>query len=229
MGSQMKRLVRNCFKSVSFSVIIIGLSSTLLGFGVYGLSQINYKFDPLILVPSNSYFTRFLNTNDENFSPLRGYKPKVYIANFNSSHLENLAWLDTQLAKLVKEKRILEDYNSWWRDFVSYSDNRFNEINSWKNLTNDEFLDLLSDFLYSSSGSQYQNNFKFEQELRCGQPAPKINVFSMNIEFVAFDGPSEHVPGKTKIDSILYQSQLPDAISFNKIYLAWETDTIIGE
>ena len=51
---------------------------------------------------------------------------------------------------------------------------------------------------------------------------------SLEIEYVAFDGPDEHVPGKSKIDSILLQSQLPDAFSFNKIYLAWETDTIIG-
>merc|ERR1711902_351109 len=47
--------------------------------------------------------------------------------------------------------------------------------------------------------------------------------------YLAFDGPKQHVPGKTKIDSLLLQSQLPGAFSFNKIYLAWETDTIIGK
>lgn len=50
----------------------------------------------------------------------------------------------------------------------------------------------------------------------------------LEIEYVAFDGPDEHVPGKSKIDSMLQQSQLPDAFSFSKIYFAWETDTIIG-
>ena len=57
---------------------------------------------------------------------------------------------------------------------------------------------------------------------------PFLQVSSLEIEYLAFDGPKQHVPGKTTIDSLLSQSQLPGAFSFNKIYLAWETDTIIG-
>ena len=57
---------------------------------------------------------------------------------------------------------------------------------------------------------------------------PYLQVSSFEIEYLAFDGPSEHVPGKGKIDSLLEESGLEGAFSFNKIYLAWETDTIIG-
>jgi len=223
-----KSTLRCCISSVSYSIIVIGISSCFLGAGSYGLSQINYKFDPLILVPTNSYFTRFLTVNDENFNPLRGYKAHIYIGSFNSSHLENLAWLDSKLEKLVKENIILESYNSWWKDFVDYSDDQIGKKNSWIDLNEETFPNMLSKFLFSKSGSRHQNSFKFESILGCGEPAPKIMVTSLEIEYVAFDGPDEHVPGKSKIDSILLQSQLPDAFSFNKIYLAWETDTIIG-
>jgi len=146
--------------------------------------------------------------------------------NINSSHLEKLEWLDTKLDDLVSSRRVLERYNFWWKDFTTFTEKR--EVESWRNISNSEFQMLLSDFLFSNTGSKYQKNFHFETELECGSQAPDILVTNLEIEYFAFDGPREHVPGKTELDSILLDSQLPGAFSFNKIYLAWETDTIIG-
>lgn len=159
---------------MSYSIIVIGISFCFLGVGSYGLSKINYKFDPWILAPTNSYFTRFLSVNDEYFSP--HYKAHIYISSFNSSHLENLAWLDSKLENLVTENVILESYNSWWKDFVDYSDDQIGRKNSWTDLNEETFPKMLTKFLFSKSGSSHQNSFKFESILNCGEPAPKIMV-----------------------------------------------------
>ena len=228
--SEIKNFIRNalesCISSVFYSAIVICLSSGLLAVGVYGLIQIKYNFDPLVLVPSDSYFSRFLEVNDQFFSPLRGYKANIYFEKINSSHLENLDWVNQRLDHFVGEKQVIEKFNFWWPEFLEYMDRK--SIVQWRNMTNEDFHSILADFLFSKSGSRYQKDFVFEDELKCGSPAPPILVSSLEIEYVAFDGPREHVPGKEKIDSILRNSLLPGAFSFNKIYLAWETDTIIG-
>ena len=220
-------LLESCFSSIYFIVTIIFLSSTLLALGVFGLININYKFDPLILVPSDSYFTQFLDVNDEYFSPLRGYKANIYTGHFNVSHLESMDWLDKQLSALVTEKKVLESYNSWWRDFTDFFHR--DDINaSFQNLTDESFSSVLSDFLFSKSGSHYRHSFELEEDLQCGSPVGNISATSFEIEYLAFDGPGEHVPGKGTIEALLRQSGLEGAFSFNKVYLAWETDTIIG-
>ena len=44
-----------------------------------------------------------------------------------------------------------------------------------------EFSHALSDFLFTSKGLIYQGDFQFEEDLKCGQPAPKIKVRSRGI------------------------------------------------
>lgn len=229
--SDIKKVIRNalesCISSVFYSAVVICLSSGFLAVGVYGLIQIKYNFDPLVLVPSDSYFSRFLEVNDQYFSPLRGYKANIYFEKMNSSHLEKIDWVNQRLENLVAERQVIEKYNFWWKEFLGYMDRK--SIVQWRNMTNHDFHKILADFLFSQSGSRYQKDFVFEDELSCGTSTPPILVSSLEIEYIAFDGPKEHIPGKAKIDSILNDSQLQGAFSFNKIYLAWETDTIIGK
>ena len=172
----MRKSAEFCISSIIYCAIIITISCGLLGVGIYGLTQINYKFDPLVLVPSNSYFTRFLEVNDQYFSPLRGYKANIYFESINSSHLESIDWLDNKLATLVENNEVLESYNSWWKDFTQYVDEEQGGLHMWKNLTNETFPLVFSDFLFSNSGSKHQKFFEFDTELRCGIKAPKILV-----------------------------------------------------
>ena len=85
----------------------------------------------------------------------------------------------------------------------------------------------MSNFLYTKSGSKFQGNFNFESSLKCGSPAPRILASSLEILYLPLDGPSQHGPARAAIEELLSTSGLPGAISFNKIYLSWETDQII--
>ena len=98
--------------------------------------------------------------------------------------------------------------------------------------------------MFSSYGSKFKINFKFDGEVQCSHPAPAIlvclqlwanqwSVFTFkatkfDIEYFPFDGPEEHVPAKDMIDHLIAKSGLQNAFTFVKVYAAWETDKIIG-
>ena len=52
LSEVMKNVLRRCISSLYFTLLVLALSAGLLAVGVFGLTQIKYKFDPLILVPS---------------------------------------------------------------------------------------------------------------------------------------------------------------------------------
>jgi len=63
------------------------------------------------------------------------------------------------------------------------------EKNSWIDLNEETFPNMMSKFLFSKSGSKHQNNFKFEGILECGEPSPKIKVkiyFKTKVFFCLF-------------------------------------------
>ena len=221
-----RNLVRHCYRSLAFRVIVIAVSSAALCVGVFGFTKIEYKFDPVILVPAESYLTKFVERRNSDLPTASGFPAKVFTGEINVTHLELLNRVHLQLENIVKEGNILESYDSWWKHFMLFIDKK-TEFQTWHNLTEEDFQLAISDFLFSKSGSKFQNNFNFLTELKCGSPAPPILASSLQISYFPFDGPSQHGPAKAAIERVLADSNLPDAITFNKIYLPWETDSII--
>ena len=70
---------------------------------------------------------------------------------------------------------------SWWDDLKDYANNKKN-ISEWRDFaTFKDFPMLLADFLFSSEGTKYQSNFKWEGILACNVPAPNILVRCISI------------------------------------------------
>ena len=219
-------LVRSCYSSPVFRVLVVALSSGLLAGGLYGFTKIEYKFDPVELVPAESYFSRFIERKNTELASASGYSAQVFTGEINGTHLQHLSLLHSQLDRIVAEENILESYQSWWSHFLDYLHQR-TEFPSWRDLTEADFQLVMSDFLHSKSGSKFQGNFNFESSLECGSPAPRILASSLELLYLPFEGPSQHGPARAAIEELLSSSGLPGAISFNKIYLSWETDQII--
>ena len=225
--SQFRRgLVRGCYSSSVFRVLVLTLSSALLAGGLYGFTKMEYKFDPNVLVPSESYFSKFLERMNTDLPSSSGYRAQVFTGEINRTHLEQISLLHSQLERIVLEGNVLESYQSWWSHFTHYLHQR-TDFSVWQNLTQEDFQLVMSDFLHSKSGSKFQGNFNFESSLECGAPAPRILASSLEILYLPFQGPSHHGPARATMEDLLSSSGLPDAISFNKIYLSWETDQII--
>ena len=225
-SQSLRDLARSSYSRPVFRVLVLTLSSAILAGGIYGFTKIEYKFDPNDLVPSNSYFSKFLERKNSELASSSGYGAQVFTGEINGTHLQQISFLHSQLDRIVQNKDILESYESWWNHFLDYLDQR-TEFKSWQNLTDDDFHLVMSNFLYTKSGSKFQGNFNFESSLKCGSPAPRILASSLEILYLPFDGPSQHGPARAAIEELLSSSGLPGAISFNKIYLSWETDQII--
>ena len=109
-----------------FRVLVLLLSSAALAVGVLGLTKIEYKFDPVLLVPAESYFTKFTEIKNAELPSVSGYTAQVFTGEINGTHLEQLSRVHSQLDNIVKEGTFLESYESWWTPFVVYIEKSVN-------------------------------------------------------------------------------------------------------
>ena len=73
-------------------------------------------------------------------------------------------------------------------------------------MTKSEFSMVLSDFLHSSEGARFKTDFEFDGELVCGEPAPPIRVSKFSVGFFQFSGPSQHIPAKHALETLVNNS-----------------------
>ena len=59
-GRRLKLLPR-LLALLCFQVIVLLMTATLLGFGGYGTNEIEVKFDPINLIPKNSYLRNWFD------------------------------------------------------------------------------------------------------------------------------------------------------------------------
>ena len=106
----------------------------------------------------------------------------------------------------------LESKNETWQDFA----------------TEEDFPQMLTDFLFSRQGTRSKSDFRFNGTLECGSPAPPILATKFRVLYLQLNGPEEHLPARRAVDQAVAAEFGNSAFSFNKIYAAWETDEIIG-
>ena len=67
-------------------------------------------------------------------------------------------------------------FDDWWPELKQYALDKKN-FTKWQDFANPEdFPKLLTDFLFSSYGSKFKQNFKFAGDLICNNDAPMIMV-----------------------------------------------------
>lgn len=72
--------------------------------------------------------------------------------------------------KLEDTVLVDNELETFYFDFMNFVNNQ--------SLTDAEFNEKLTEFLFTT-GMRYQNLFKFEEKLKCGDPAPKIKLMTM--------------------------------------------------
>ena len=89
---------------------VLLISLVLLGFGIWGTCQINVEFDPVLLMPTDSYLRKFYHQREVDF-PTSGWDGRMIVGNFNISNLEdveNLVRLREDLKALEEDANILD-------------------------------------------------------------------------------------------------------------------------
>ena len=209
-----------------FKVLTLLITLAFLSVGVWGTSMMKHKFDPVLLLPGDSYLREWVDIHS-NLYPENGWTAEVYSEHLNHTHLESIDQLVAGFEGL-KEVGGLRSVNSWWSKIQEYAKQTTN-YSSWQEFATEErFPMILSDFLFSSAGASFKNSFVFETPLVCSQPAPPIAASKFSIEYFFMDDPDEHIPARRAVTSLLEVSRAPYTFSHSKVYAAWETDQIIG-
>jgi len=213
--------------SLVFKIAVISSTLGMLCVGVWGSLNIRQEFDPTLLLPADSYLRDFLSYHDKLF-PDNGWTAYIYTQKFDHTDLYKLEDLTNKLTELQTSKTHIGDVDCWWTELKKYSEEKTNFTNWQEFAQEDKFPIIFSDFLFSSYGSNFKPNFKFDGELICNQPAPPVVASKFKIDYLIFTGPEEHIPAKRKIEELVKASNLSGAFSHVQVYAAWETDEIIG-
>jgi len=227
LGAAVVKLYSKLLSSTIFKILILMMTLIFVGIGSWGWIDIKQKFDPFLLLPSDSYLREWIRAQN-NFYPEDGWVASVYSGKISYKDLNEIDALVSDLEELQNTGLSLRGFDTWWTKLKEYANDKTN-FTSWKDFANeDDFQMILSDFLFSSYGSKYKPNFKFESELVCNEKAPEIKASKFDIFYYSFKGPEDHIPARTEVTQVIESAKSPYTFSHCKVYAAWETDEIIG-
>ncbi|XP_055549152.1 patched domain-containing protein 3-like [Wyeomyia smithii] len=208
--------------------LIIVAVITMTGLNIQSLLKLRQKFDPNWFIPEDTYFSKFITKNKEQY-PNSGFEASLLFGDYNyTAHMKDLIQLTKELENRTD---ILNSVSSWavpFQDFVyTYYDIDVDE----EELSDKKFRDYLSKFLFSHDGGRFQMNFKFKTKLKCGKPAPNITVTTIDFRFRPFKERDEYLPAKHAVESMLATNRINNEDHFStlwaKIFANWVTDEII--
>nr|XP_022901687.1 protein patched homolog 1-like [Onthophagus taurus] len=210
--------------------LLIGLITIiLLGFSIESTFKLEQRFDPMWFIPTESYFNKYIRQR-KSYYPHIGVEAAMYVGGVNYTHeMKNLLRMNDVL---INSTDMLYGVRSWVPAYTNYVFEKTN-VNLYHDvLPEDEFHKHLTDFLYTN-GTNFQANFQFKTNLKCGEPAPKIEVSSVDFRLQNYKGPEEHLPVMRKLIHLTDNSNLTtgDKRSFiwSLVFASWITDEVIDE
>ncbi len=183
-----KSLLRSAFRAYGnvltkfqVKVVVLIFSCGLLAFGVWGLTQLETRFDFKWFINEGTYVRDFLDKKDEYF-PSTGIKGTVYIADvpkFNEkmSTVKRMGEEFAAMDILVDGLSSKEGFYVAFEDFIDgklANDSLFpeNEV-----LEEQEFRRYLGEFLFTV-GPHYQKAVHFKGNLTCQEETPPLRMIS---------------------------------------------------
>ena len=89
--------------SVIFKCLVTVFTLGMLAVGIWGSVLIRQKFDPVLLLPSDSYLREWLNVHDELY-PDNGWGAEIFTAEFDHTDLHKFEELTNKLEELKNAK-----------------------------------------------------------------------------------------------------------------------------
>lgn len=230
----LQKLFSLFYKNVVFTIpgkaIVILFTLIMTGFSIQAVLKLEQRFDPRWFVPEGNYYKQFLE-NHEFFYPNEGNAAMVFLGKMNyNAEFKELH----NLAQVVKNESYVKDFETWVEPFHSYVLSNFKRdlANSSSVVTDEQFKQYLSRFLFSSIGGRFQINFKFSDRFNCGQQTPNITASTMSFKFSRFMGPEQYIPAMNHVKDIVKSSNITSGDGYrsvwSKVFANWVTDEIIA-
>ncbi|KAG7160185.1 NPC intracellular cholesterol transporter 1-like 1 [Homarus americanus] len=192
----------------------------------WGLSNLRQEFDPVWFLPQDSYLYNFF-IKQKYYFPSSGEQGSVYFG--NTSLLSELSKLEELTLQLKNTKTVL-DVDSWYDKYKHYWRKQGYAVPDPQQ-TEEEFLDQLSQFLYSPSGSPYRaRNFRFSSELNCTQTAPAVTASSIDYRHTSLSTSSEEIQAMESVRKVVRDMNFTSYVkAWSRAYGEWETNQVITE
>ena len=203
-------------------------SFSLVGVCSWGVTQIPVELDYTAFLPSDSDLFKWFQWDAELF-PREGEEGRVYMA--GSLH-HRLTDIDSLLEEFENKAEYIKSVDGWYPGFKEYVNKHFLQDRPLPShrIEEEEFSQLLTQYLFSPSGSRYQPNFQFSSDLVCGQPAPPILVSSLGFVHPKLTGG----PGAAHLAAMQWVKEMVakipgDAFPMAQAYSRWEVDEVVVE
>lgn len=225
--------------SVPAKITVLLVAAVITGIGIWGNVLLKQEFQIRWFFPKGSSLDLFFDKSEEYF-PNTGFRVTVFLHEIDYG--TDLARVQAFVDDLRNQTDIVNEVDSWTDNFVKYVNNHFvpssadseHRLPALK-MNSSLFNDRLSQFLHSPNGGKYRARFKFDGELKCGEPAPELMLTDLTFLHLKFSGPSEHVPAMNRVKNLIavhltnISASGRGAFPFSKIYPSWETDEVISE
>ncbi|KAL7023845.1 hypothetical protein ACKWTF_012813 [Chironomus riparius] len=210
-----------------FGKIAVILSVVAItGFSIHRLLLIKQKFDPMWFIPSKTYFYEYVMEHRE-YYPNRGFEAGVYMNNLN--YTADLSKIILMAKEIENQSEILSNVQAWPIKFQDFVLSLYEIDLMTYRLSDAEWKDYLSKFLFSVDGGKFQANFRFTDKLICGQPASDILISSITYTYFRFDDRDEFIPARASIENIVKSLNFSqnDVFVWGRVFANWYTDEII--
>ncbi|XP_037793998.1 NPC intracellular cholesterol transporter 1 homolog 1b-like [Penaeus monodon] len=207
-------------------IIVIVVTAAVVAVSGWGLSNLRQEFDPIWFLPQDSYLYNFF-VKQKYYYPSSGEEGTVYFGNI--SLLAEMPKIE-ELVKQLNENEYVAEVDSWYPAYKKYWEKQGISVPDPEQ-TEDGFLDQLSQFLHSPSGSPYRSrNFRFSSELICYEKAPPVTASSMNYKHKLLKSSQEKSKAMEDVKAIVRNANFTGYVRpWSRAYAGWETDQVIEE
>jgi predicted RND superfamily exporter protein len=202
-------------------IVVLAAAAGLTAGGVYGLTQLQQKFDPVWFLPPSSYIAEWFTANAAYF-PTEGESVTVYFTGIDwPSESAKIGLLEEELRKEIS---LVSKVDSWYDKFTLFvkEQTMYNET---------DFDNLLTYYMFTPpAGFPDQAKFRFEddRQLECGEPAPPILLSTIGFTHTRLDDRDAQIAALNRIKDMIDAAGFSgNAFPMAREYSTWETNEVI--
>ncbi|XP_031837456.2 patched domain-containing protein 3 [Nomia melanderi] len=220
------KLYTHVVLTVPGKILIVLITIVAASAGIMGILQLQQWFDPTWFIPNSSYLSKYYSVYHREY-PEHGYEAIILMGEYNYTaefpKLINLTETFTNLSTV-------QSLHSWPNDFTNFVSKYFAKDLRTTTLSDTQFSEYLSKFLFSQNGGKYQRNFRFKKDLVCGQNTPPIIASTIDFIFKRFHTPHEWIPAMDQSIQMTREAGIDGFITvWSEVFSLWTTDKLISQ
>ena len=128
---------------------------------------------------------------------------------------------------LANQTDIIDKVESWTLEFERYVD-VYDLMDLSQPHNKSVFNQVLTQFLFSPKGGAFRQQFKFQNDVICGEPVSDMLLSQITFQHRILSGPEEQIPAMNRVKEIIKSANVTDGKVFplSQGYAAWETDEV---